>query len=720
MAIGDITSSLQSGLAKGATTLGDVLEKSAKDTQQVGKEFVGEVKSLGQIFKEFDSAVTESKPYDALKKGAEANMGAIKDASDGFFEGFSNFGDAWKSESMSTLRKIRKTNESTATSYGSIFGASSEAIKDLTGGLIDIQDLVDDGMKMAKGAMTLVKAPFQVANTAIAKTTKFFTGKEVNLGQKMSDWWNGTEEEVDGEVKKSKGMKGKLGDIMDKFRASFIGFAKTAGKAVGGVLKKGALMLWKGLLMVERQLLMIGARMLAAVVPLIVAGVMFVAGLIASAVAFMISAAPIIGIAALITLAVAAFVMAIMWVVKNFDDIKTFITDKITAMKDKLWGVVDNIVSTFTNIFQSISDGIRGKILSLKSTFVDLSAEEQAELDAINARKKAKEDAKKRKKAIEDETKKRALAELAWMEKEGQLEGMSKREKLAKLTELAKKHKETVEAEFAAEDEKAAYEAQTTEELLNERKAAAELEKEKLAEEKEWAEQGREVERQRNAIDAQVRKEAENWQVSSTITEDGVTRDNSEEEKERLIQKEIQRRQDMREVNDEELRLINEAETEAGNEAFIAKQRQIRAQEHLDKRDDYVEARVLTEAEKEQIGADTMGMSLEEYRAAAARDDQKSEDFLDGGDEYTAELDYKAIRAAQDRAAGDRIKDAGDAVKTEQAEAAQMGPPAPSPSNVNTVQQNNVSNTVTRTSDPAPFNPEPSARIMGVNVSQGA
>ena len=98
-------------------------------------------------------------------------------------------------------------------------------------------------------------------------------------------------------------------------------------------------------------------------------------------------------------------------------------------------------------------------------------------------------------------------------------------------------------------------------------------------------------------------------------------------------------------------------------------------------RDDYVASRQLTQDEIDQAEADALGISKEELYA---RYDDDIDAFSDS--------EISKMRAAVDRADGDRIKDAGDALKEEQYTA---GGSPPVNMATNASQQNNVSNTTT-------------------------
>ena len=107
------------------------------------------------------------------------------------------------------FEEISKSLMEFETSFSKNLSGASGAIKELTGGVIDLGQLAQDGADKVAAVQTLILTPFKLANTAIAQTTKFFTGKEVNFGQDLADWWAGTEETIDGETKKTDGFRDK-------------------------------------------------------------------------------------------------------------------------------------------------------------------------------------------------------------------------------------------------------------------------------------------------------------------------------------------------------------------------------------------------------------------------------------------------------------------------------------------------------------------------------
>ena len=127
-------------------------------------------------------------------------------------------------EPFENISKSLKTFE---VGFGKNLSGASGAIKELTGGLIDLGQFAEDGADKVKAVGTLLATPFKLANTAVAKSTKFFFDKEINFGQKLQDWWSGTEEKIDGETVKADGFK-------DRFLNSIPGAFKSFGESIKG------------------------------------------------------------------------------------------------------------------------------------------------------------------------------------------------------------------------------------------------------------------------------------------------------------------------------------------------------------------------------------------------------------------------------------------------------------------------------------------------------
>tara|TARA_Y100000289_G_scaffold49106_1_gene49714 strand:- start:16169 stop:18322 length:2154 start_codon:yes stop_codon:yes gene_type:complete len=137
--------------------------------------------------------------------------------------------------------------------------------------------------------------------------------------------------------------------------------------------------------------------LLGAGVSLLAAGLSFIAGLLSVVAAKLVVAAPFIAIGLAIVAAVALWIMAIMYVVKNFEDIKAYVMEKIEAFRTGFQNVISNITEGFMNVWYSISDWVREKILKWKGRLFGLSDEEEAELKEIQERKEKRKADKEKK-----------------------------------------------------------------------------------------------------------------------------------------------------------------------------------------------------------------------------------------------------------------------------------------------------------------------------------
>lgn len=619
--------------------------------------------------------------------------------------------------------------------FGKNLSGASGAIKELTGGLIDLGQFAEDGADKVKAVGVLLATPFKLANTAVAKVSKAFTGKELNFGQDLQDWWSGTEKEIDGETVKADGFK-------DRFLTSIPGAFKAFGEGLKGVadglynginaigsgvvnFASGALdMVEKGIMGAGKGIQEFGGKLqemgkgfvtgavnfakgtrdfamksisfvaglgrtamamgrqavaFAMALPgLIASGIAFAAGLIATAAGMLIAAAPFIGIGLLIGVAVAAVVMGVMFLVKNFESIKTTISEKVGGAIDKVKGFIQGFTDFFVNVWQSISDWVRGKILGIKKKLFGLSDEEQAELDGINERKEEKKKAKATKKEQQKLAEQQAEEQYKLMEESGELEGKSWREKRRLKKGLEKSALIDIQ-------EEANFQATSSEDLLKEREAAAERSKQadQLIAEKDKAVSDR--------VD-----QLEVADQTGGIIVNGERLQGADSDA--YIAREAQKTKDEQDKlygTDEEIRRFQELDNQTVN----------KNQMELLTREDYIPSKVLEGNEEDQARADSLGISLDEYRAK--REEEQS-DF--GSSEFSMGEELQMMNAV-DRADGDRIKDAADRAE----EAKDMGPPAP-PVNManNAVQQVNVSNNRKVIQDPAPHNPDPTGSRLSV------
>lgn len=599
MALSNITDNLKAQLQEGGTALKDVLAKSAENVKKVNQSNSKAMETSSRKFEEAGDKFNDT--YQSFSSGIDESKDAFMESANGFVDVFKNFGSNFKSEQEKQSDNLQDASEKSAEGFKSIFEGGTGAIKELTMGIVDIQQVVDDGVKMVKAGATLVATPFKLANTAIAKTSKFFTGKEFNIGQKMKDFAVGTGEVIDEETGAiDKGAFGFLGDKLTGLKDNMIAGAKTLGKSSVELGKKGFGMFVNGLKFLGKNFMRMAASMAAALVPLLISVATFVAGLIAKGVALLVAAAPFIGIALLIGLAVAAVVLAAKFIYDKFMENKELIMEKFQAMKDKVASIVGNIVSFFTNIWQGISDFIREKVLKIKSFLGLTSDEEEAELAAINERKAKKKDQRKR-------AEEAAQAEMDYMEETGQLEGMSRREK-------RKLRKQKEKEQLARIEEQDEYDAQSSEELMERRDAG------------------------RNLSDYARQQMDEKERYINVATATGEMTRNGEEVTDMDERRAMaQDAADARFGTDEELRKANQ---EGINEA-------IRAEYTLSGRDDYISARELTD---------------EEDAALMAKHNLTEED-LEPENINQFDSDQNAYFAERDRLDGDRIKDARDAAE---------------------------------------------------------
>lgn len=458
MALADITASLENDVSNAGGKIKDVLSKSASEIGLSGKTLQSNIdKFEGKLDESLtDAALGLSAKAGELESSAELNKVKFEKASSLFISSFSNFGNTFKAQKKTVIEKANKEVESTAKSYSSIFGEGSNALKTLTGGLVDLQDMYDDAAKSIQAFGTILTTPFKLANTAVAKTTKFFTGKEVNIGDKLKKVFVGTGEKIDEESDEvDKGLFGKFSDGIANFKTNIIAGTKAIGLTLKKSLKTGFLALKNGIFMVGKQFMAMGARLIAGIIPLITASAAFIAGLLATGVSLLVAAAPFIGIAILIGLAVAAVVMAAKFIYDKFIENKDLIVAKFTAMKEKIASVIGSITGFFTNIWQGISDFIREKFLKIKSFLGLTSDAEEEELAQIKQRKAEQ-------KARQDQAEEAAKEQMAALEESGELDGMSRREK-------RKKRKELEKAELARIEEQEKLDATGSQELLDRR-----------------------------------------------------------------------------------------------------------------------------------------------------------------------------------------------------------------------------------------------------------
>tara|TARA_B100000575_G_scaffold66699_2_gene51408 strand:- start:9080 stop:11095 length:2016 start_codon:yes stop_codon:yes gene_type:complete len=394
-----------------------------------------------------------------FKKGADmvsSGMADVKGA-------FSSFSENFKKAKFNQLEKKTDPNRDGGVELEGVkkeFGRANDAIKELTGGIVDIGEYIEDAVNAVKAVGDLVMAPFKIANEAIKVTTKFFTGKEVDLGGQLNEWWSGTAQELDkdGNVIKQaqEGFSAKVqaaGSTLmagaSAFFASVMQFIKGGLRTIGGVFVtigtalQGAAIAFIGgftalmasiggfisatltfasglasatIRFIASSVTFIGATLayaaaalttgiikLVTVVPaFIVAAGTLIAGIMSAVGAFLVAAAPFIAIGLAIAIAVAALILGVMYLVKNFDEIKANIQEKVAAIKERISTIIQNIKDAFVNTFQMIFDAVREKILQMKTSIPFLSSDEDLkELEEIRARQ---EERKKKKEGKEEVT----------------------------------------------------------------------------------------------------------------------------------------------------------------------------------------------------------------------------------------------------------------------------------------------------------------------------
>ena len=680
---------------------GEEHEKSLKDvTEKNRKGFAAIGRGLDHQVRAHAADANKLKAANALElKNRETAAAELKMSTDEFVAMMDKkYKEGWSvtNQIMEPLVKLKEGLVSFEVGYGKNLASAGGAIKELTGGLIDLNGIAGDGMDKVMAAATLVATPFKLANTAIAKTTKFLSGgkKEINIGQNISNALFGYEEEIDGKMVKQKGV---ISNSVDGMRDGIRNFGNSVMEA-GGKLKekgggsmikgaatglvdgaknmgtslmegtkkmgKGALSMAKSIGRAGMALLRGGLSLIAGLASFVWAGLVFVGGLIATGVSMLIAGIAMAWPAILIGLAVAALVGAVIYfwdeIVAFKDAIVNTISSKIQMVKD----IFANIFDTVKDFMQMAKDWIREKVLSVKSWFGGLSEEDQAEMDAIQERKKAREE---KKNVVNDEVK----AEWAAMKERGELEGKSHFEKMQMMANLQKKHKDG----FDKEKEYQAQDSQTLKDLRDK------------ADENYVALEDHEKEKKDFIAKQEKNKDTA---LYFDVNEKGESRQLEGAERSEAIQNQADRKFG----TDEDIRKAQEAQLKAGEKAHTT----------LEGREDYVASKVLSQSEQDEIGAKAMGMSVEEYK-------QEREDYSDPDYGSPWETDkFAAADMAIDRADGDRIKDAAD-----RAEEARNMPPKPEAS-ANVVAQQNNNNVVNNQSikDPAPHNPDPTGSRLSV------
>ena len=590
------------------------------------------------------------------------------------------------------------------------FKDAGDAIKELSGGIIDLNQYFGNGMDKVNAAMTLVTTPFKALNSVIVSTSSFF-GKEFNPGQTMLDWWQGTEEEMkqagkdgttgfkgvlsagfDKFVESGKELGGKLVELAKRSPAENIEAAKESFATFGPRLKEGVLALGRGLAGAARGMIAGGLSLLTAIVPVIISSAVFVAGLIATGATMLAAGIAAAAPAILIAIGIAALIAGIVLIVKNFEAIKTTVKEKFTAMVDKVKGIFTSIVDKIKDIGQMVKDWIREKILGLKSWLPGgLSKEEEQELKDIEKRKEERAKAKDKEQKVFEETEK--INEEALKNKEN----------------LTEKEKENIKLES---------EQQARTEIAKEEKSLAQLRKEE-----EKLQQKADI-----AMSKSDRKAQTEQQIKDRVARDGsvdLTKyEGMEELKEKYgdtidasnVDAFAKDRAESIFGTDEQIK----ADEESAMNALVDKQFEIKNKEReigLDDPNAEIEAsQVLSKREifqaKEEKYRKSLGMSKEEFEAKKDEEIGKELDTLyDGyeGPEYQSEF-LAGVRDTELSAADIRAK--AQAVDEEKTKGMEMK----STGDVTTGNVNQQINQITQTSikDPAPHNPDPTGSRLSV------
>lgn len=629
------------------------------------------------------------------------------------------------------FENISKSLMEFETSFSKNLSGASGAIKELTGGVIDLGQLAQDGADKVAAVQTLILTPFKLANTAIAQTTKFFTGKEVNFGQDLADWWAGTEETVDGETKKTDGFRDKalqgiqagvggmlngikevvtnpigsiqkMGQAVSKAAVGFVSGAKTFA------LKAGSFIAGLG-----RTALAMGTAALgffAALPGLIVSAAVFVGGMIAAAGALIMANLPLIGIGLLIALGVAALVAGIIYVKENFESIKATVMEKVNTFVTGVKDAVSSITEGFMNTWYSISDWVMGKILKWKGRLFGLSEEDEAELAAIEQRKADREAAKNREEAV--------VAEQEAI----QDEFVAQQQERQNLTEA--------ETEQLREDTAVQARVEAEQRVNDQERSVVQLEAERNALVR-TQESGPTAEERNVQLEERVQRELARFDEQ---TADGGMVRTSERLRREDPSLSVMATADDRDAYEAALR-------EAGNAtAEDAQLRVDRENERLDRIDtlneeiaikktsvltsdaegqelaqQMVESRVLNERElttlREEKHRESLGLSQDEYDAM--KEAELNKEFFDPADEDGNFYQSQFLDDLQGTTlTADELRTAATARDDAIAEGQQQQ------SNVNmannAVQQVNVANNRRVISDPAPHNPEPTGSRLSV------
>ena len=597
---------------------------------------------------------------------------------------------------------------------------TGDAIKELTGGIVDLNGYFGDGMDKVNAAMTVVATPFKMLNSTIVATAGFF-GKEFNPGQTMLDWWQGTEEEMiaagekgktgfqgvlakgfDTFVESGKALGAKLGELASRSPMENLEAAKESLMSFPGRLKEGFTAMGQGIAKTAKAMLKGALRLGKALAMFAVNSIVFVAGLLMTGATLLAAGIAAAAPAILIGLGIAALIAGIVLIVQNFEAIKTTVQEKFTAMVDKVKGIFGAIVTKIKDIGQMVKDWIREKILGLKSWLPGgLSKEEEQELKDIEKRKKERAKGKKKEQEVFEETEK--INEEALKNKENLTKKEEEKIKIESeqqaRTEIAKKEEKDPDRKYNFDDRIARLKREE-ERLQGAAERTGRLKADKAQDEKEII---AEVEK-RGSIDLTKYEGMEKYKEKFGDTIDAsnaaeFAKMRTEDMYGSDAEIEARDQQAMNKLADKQFELANE---ERMREKYLAG-------------DDIEASRVMSrqeilEAEDEKHRL-SLGLSKEEYKAKRESEYQKTfESMYDDyeGPEYESE--FLAQRDNIELSAQD-IRDAANKVDEEKADGMVGGTTNAS---MNAVQQVNIGNTTMSVKDPAPHNPEPTGSRLSV------
>lgn len=596
---------------------------------------------------------------------------------------------------------------------------TGDAIKELTGGIVDLNGYFGDGMDKVNAAMTVVATPFKMLNSTIVATAGFF-GKEFNPGQTMLDWWQGTEEEMiaagekgktgfqgvlakgfDTFVESGKALGAKLGELASRSPMENLEAAKESLMSFPGRLKEGFTAMGQGIAKTAKAMLKGALRLGKALAMFAVNSVVFVAGLLMTGATLLAAGIAAAAPAILIGLGIAALIAGIVLIVQNFEAIKTTVQEKFTAMVDKVKGIFGAIVTKIKDIGQMVKDWIREKILGLKSWLPGgLSKEEEQELKDIEKRKKERAKGKKKEQEVFEETEK--INEEALKNKENLTKKEEEKIKIESeqqaRTEIAKKEKDPDReynfdsriARLKREEERLQGFAERTgrakaDKAQEEKDIVAEVEKRGSIDLTKYEGMEKYIEQFGGTIDASNAAEFAKVRAEDIYGSDA----------------EIQARdeQAMNKLTDKQFELANE---ERMREKYLAG-------------DDIEASRVMSRQEireaEDEKHRQSLGLSKEEYAAKMKEEYNKTFDTMVVGYEGPQyESEFLAQRGDIELSAQD-IRDAANKVDEEKATGMDRGTTNAS---MNAVQQVNIGNTTMSVKDPAPHNPEPTGSRLSV------